>query len=69
MESLVRRMKEEFGTTVIMVTHNLFQARRLADEAFLLYGGGLVESGPALEFFGSPGKELTREFLAGEIIF
>lgn len=69
MESLVRRMKEEFGTTVIMVTHNLFQARRMANEAFLIYGGRLVENGPAAEFFGSPRNELTREFLSGEIIF
>ncbi len=69
MESLVRRMKEEFGTTVIMVTHNLFQARRMANEAFLIYGGRLVETGRAAEFFGSPLNELTREFLSGEIIF
>lgn len=69
MERLVLRMKEEYGTTFVIVTHNLFQARRLADRAFFLYGGELVESGDARVLFGSPREELTRKFLSGEVVY
>jgi tungstate transport system ATP-binding protein len=69
MERLVLRMKEEYGTTFVIVTHNLFQARRLADRVFFLYGGELVESGDTRALFGSPKRELTRKFLSGEVVY
>lgn len=68
-EGLVRRMREERGTTVVVVTHNLFQARRLADNVFLLYGGELVESGETETVFGSPREELTRSFISGKVVY
>ncbi len=69
MERLIQRMRREQGMTALIVTHNMFQARRLADEVCLLYGGELVERGGRDEFFGAPKMELTRKFLAGEVIF
>jgi len=68
-ERLILRMKEDYGTTSVLVTHNIFQARRLADTAFLMFGGEMVESGPASGFFGSPARELTRKFLSGEVVY
>lgn len=67
-ESLITQLSEEAGTTVIMVTHNFFQARRLAGHVFFMFGGGLVESGPARKMFGSPEKELTAKYFSGEVI-
>lgn len=52
--------------TILMVTHNIDQARRLADYVALLWLGELVEHGPATQFFQQPRHPLTRSYLAGE---
>jgi phosphate transport system ATP-binding protein len=62
-EASVRATKS--STTTIMVTHNLNQARRLADYVAFLYAGRLVEYAPAEEFFTRPQKDLTRHYIAG----
>lgn len=69
MERLVAKMRDEQGATVVLVTHNMFQARRLADRVFFLYEGRLIESGPKDAFFQSPENDLTRKFLAGEVVY
>jgi len=53
--------------TVIVVTHILRQARRIADYLAFLYLGELVEHGPAAEFFANPRDPRTRAYLTGEI--
>ena len=53
--------------TIIVVTHILRQARRLADYVIFLYMGELVEHGPAESFFSSPLDERTRAYISGEI--
>jgi phosphate transport system ATP-binding protein len=53
--------------TIIVVTHILRQARRLADYVIFLYMGELVEHGPAELFFSSPQDERTRAYISGEI--
>jgi len=53
--------------TIVVVTHILRQARRIADYVIFLYMGELVEHGPAEEFFTSPRDERTRAYLSGEI--
>jgi phosphate transport system ATP-binding protein len=53
--------------TIVVVTHILRQAKRLADHVIFLYLGELVEQGPAEEFFNRPKQELTREYLKGII--
>jgi phosphate transport system ATP-binding protein len=53
--------------TIVVVTHILRQARRLADYVIFLYMGRLVEHGPAEAFFSSPKDERTRAYLSGEI--
>ena len=57
------------GGTAIIVTHNLFQARRLADAAAFLLDGRIVESGPAASMFEEPEDERTRRFIRGDMIF
>ena len=51
--------------TVVMVTHILRQARRIADNVIFMYLGEVIEQGSAEEFFNNPKEERTRLFLKG----
>ena len=53
--------------TIVVVTHILRQARRIADYVIFLYMGELVEHGPAEQFFTSPRDDRTRAYIFGEI--
>jgi len=53
--------------TIILVTHVLRQARRLADYVLFMYLGELIEHGPAEEIFHHPQQPKTRAYLAGEL--
>jgi phosphate transport system ATP-binding protein len=64
-EEKFQEIKQEY--TIVMVTHILRQARRLADYIIFLYLGDLVEHGPADEFFENPKQEITREYIKGLI--
>jgi len=52
---------------IVLVTHILRQARRLADHVIFLYLGELVEQGPAWDFFNHPKQPRTREYIKGLI--
>jgi len=67
-EALVREEKTR-GRAIVLVTHNLFQAKRLADRALFLLSGEVVEEGPAPAFFESPKDPRTRAFLSGEMVW
>ncbi|MGE5515954.1 MAG: ATP-binding cassette domain-containing protein [Bacteroidota bacterium] len=56
------------GTKIVMTTHDLGQARRLADEVLFLTRGRLVEHAPAQTFFKQPASPQARAFLAGELV-
>jgi phosphate transport system ATP-binding protein len=64
-EKLLLKLKKDF--TVILVTHTLRQAKRVADHVIFLYFGKVVEQGPAAEFFNNPKNPETKAYLAGEI--
>ncbi|MDD2498233.1 MAG: phosphate ABC transporter ATP-binding protein [Desulfitobacteriaceae bacterium] len=68
-EKVLLEIRERYGTTIIIVTHNLFQAKRLVDEVLLIYDGRLVEAKPADEMFRSPEHPLSQSFIRGEIAF
>ena len=57
------------GAKVVMTTHDLGQAHRLADEVLFLHHGRLVESGPAADFFTAPRSREAAAFLAGELLW
>jgi tungstate transport system ATP-binding protein len=57
------------GTKIIMTTHDLGQAHRLADEVLFLHRGRLVEHGPALEFFSAPQSKEASAFLEGRLLW
>ncbi len=54
------------GTAVVMATHNLAQAKRLADDIVYLHDGRLAERAPSSSFFVQPGSAEARAFLEGE---
>ncbi|HEX9870619.1 MAG TPA: phosphate ABC transporter ATP-binding protein [Candidatus Tectomicrobia bacterium] len=57
------------GTKIIMTTHDLGQARRLADEVLLLHRGRLWEHGAAAEFFSAPQSKEATAFLEGHLLW
>ena len=62
-EGLLTRLKHDL--TLVIVTHNLQQARRIADYTAFLYMGQLMEMAPTEEIFEDPGEELTRSYIEG----
>jgi phosphate transport system ATP-binding protein len=63
-EEQITKLKQDF--TVVIVTHDLHQARRVADYAIFLYMGKLIESGPTTQIFDSPKEDWTRNYISGE---
>jgi len=55
--------------TIVLVTHNVFQAKRLADRVGLLLNGQLIELATADRFFSSPIDPRTRAFVNGEMVY
>jgi tungstate transport system ATP-binding protein len=55
------------GTAIVMTTHNLGFARRMADEVVFLHAGRLTEQTPAQRFFDSPASPEAERFLKGEL--
>jgi tungstate transport system ATP-binding protein len=65
-EGIIRAMHHA-GTKIIMVTHSLGQARRMADEILFLHQGRLVERASAGRFFKHPESREAAQFLEGEL--
>jgi tungstate transport system ATP-binding protein len=68
-EDIVRRHNHEQGTTVIVVTHNIFQAKRLSRRVGLMLGGHLIEVADTHTFFENPSDPRTAAFVRGDMIF
>ena len=68
-EDLMQRSLREMGATIVLVTHNVFQARRLADRTALLLDGKVVEVGPTEELFSEARDPRTRAFLGGQMVY
>jgi len=62
-EQLVQELKARL--TIVIVTHNLQQARRIADDTAFFYLGELIESGRTGDVFGSPREARTRRYVEG----
>jgi tungstate transport system ATP-binding protein len=66
-EEIVARVAAA-GCKVVMTTHDLHQARRLAGEVLMLHRGRVAEHAPAAEFFNTPRSAEAQAFLRGEIL-
>jgi len=63
-EELINELKKEL--TIIIVTHNMQQAARIADFTAFMYLGELIEHGPTKQIFENPQKELTERYISGK---
>jgi phosphate transport system ATP-binding protein len=63
-EELVHKLKKDL--TIIIVTHNMQQAARVADRAAFMYLGEMIEYGFTKQIFQNPEQELTEKFVSGK---
>lgn len=68
-EDIVRQQNQARGTTIVLVTHNIFQAKRLAQRIGLLLAGSLIEVKANPDFFNSPSDPRTAAFVRGEMVY
>lgn len=67
-ERMLKKINETEGTTVITITHNLVQARRLCNQVLFMNQGKVVEYGNSEKILKEPEHEMTRRFVAGELL-
>lgn len=67
-EQIVNAINQD-GAKIVMTTHDLGQARRLADEIIFLHRGRLIERAPVTEFFQAPSTVEARAFVQGQLIW
>ncbi|MDP6793543.1 MAG: phosphate ABC transporter ATP-binding protein [Anaerolineales bacterium] len=68
-ESLISDQHRRHAATVVLVTHNVFQARRLAQRCALLLDGKLVEVAPTETFFEAPADSRVAAFVSGQMVY
>jgi len=56
------------GTKIVLITHDVAQAKRLADDITFLHDGRIVEQAPAAEFFANPSSNASRAYLEGRLL-
>jgi len=67
-EQIVTQAREQRGVKIVFITHDLGQARRLADDVVFMHRGELVEHTPAARFFNEPASRAARDYVAGRIV-
>lgn len=68
-ENLVVELNKSLGITIIIVTHNIFQARRITDFTIFMYEGKVVEMGETEKIFTSSRNPKTKAFVEGRMIY
>ncbi len=68
-EKIIKETSLREGMTVVIITHNMFQAKRLADRVVFMYEGRIIEEESSEKFFTSPSEELTRRFISGNMVW
>ena len=68
-EQIVTRLNREHGTTIVLVTHNVFQAKRISHRAAFLLDGKIVEVADTETFFESPKDPRTGAFVRGDMVY
>ncbi|QJU55919.1 ABC transporter ATP-binding protein [Herbiconiux sp. SALV-R1] len=61
---LLRRLRDEFGTAIVLITHNMGVVADLADRVAVMYQGKVVEEADARTLFASPQNDYTKRLLA-----
>ncbi len=68
-ERMVAEARAGTDMTVVWVTHDIFQARRVAGRVAFLLGGRLIETADATTFFSAPATKEAAAFLRGELVY
>lgn len=68
-EDAIVRIAENKRTMIIMVTHNMFQAKRLSDHVLFMHGGRIIDHGATKEFFAQPKDERAHRFITGQMVY
>jgi tungstate transport system ATP-binding protein len=68
-EEVMKEVNQTRATTMVMVTHNVFQAKRMAQRVALILDGRIIEIASTNDFFESPRDDRTRAFVNGEMIY
>lgn len=68
-ETVIRDLNHSNHTTIVLVTHNIFQAHRLADRVVFMLNGKIVETANTQTFFENPVDARTRAFVRGEMVW
>ncbi|WEU40898.1 MAG: ATP-binding cassette domain-containing protein [Candidatus Odinarchaeum yellowstonii] len=67
-ESLIKEMNSENGTTIILATHNMAQAKRLGGRVGVILNGEIIEEGEGERLFNKPSSERVKAFINGDFI-
>ena len=62
-EHLIKEYCQKYKCSIILITHSLAQAKRLADEVIFIDNGSLIEMGPSEMLLGNPKKEETKRYI------
>jgi phosphate transport system ATP-binding protein len=65
-EELIYSLRDRY--TFVIVTHNMEQAKRIADRTTFFYKGKIIESGDTLELFTTPKNRLTEDYVTGRLV-
>lgn len=68
-EDIIKKIRDELGTTIIMASHNIFQVRRIADRVGILLNGELIEVNTKNQIFTEPMDARSYAFINGEFIY
>jgi len=68
-EDMVIKMNNLRSITVVMVTHNIFQAHRIAKEVIFIHQGDIIEMGETEKIFSTPAEEKTRAYIEGRMVY
>lgn len=68
-ERIITGLRRGRRTTIVMVTHNVFQAQRLADRVIFMLEGKIIEVSEVDRFFHSPSDARTAAFIHGEMVY
>jgi tungstate transport system ATP-binding protein len=68
-EAIVQSVRAAGRTTQVLITHNTFQAKRLADRVVILLDGDVIEVGSAEQIFERPQDPRTAAFVRGDMIY
>jgi tungstate transport system ATP-binding protein len=69
LEGMIEKIRETRKTTIVLVTHNVYQAKRRADRVAMLLGGKLIEVAETSQFFQNPTDQRVSAFVRGEMVY